>query len=128
MDQQELEEERRLCYVAITRAKKRVYLLHARERLIYGSPQINPPSRFLSDLPEELTETIIHQTHVSRTPILGKTMIQYSDSLKPGVKVSHQQFGDGVVISRTADIVTVAFVNSGIKTLAAELARLKVTK
>ncbi len=127
MDQQELEEERRLCYVAITRARKRVYLLHARERMIYGSPQINPPSRFLSDLPEELTETIIHQTQVSRTPILGKTMIQYSDSLKPGVKVSHQQFGDGVVISRTADIVTVAFVNSGIKTLAAELARLKVT-
>lgn len=128
LDQQELEEERRLCYVAITRAKRRAYLLHARERLIYGSPQVNPPSRFLNDLPVELTETIIHQTQVARTQLRERVQIQYSDSLKPGVKVSHRQFGEGVIISRTADIVTVAFIGSGIKTLAAELARLKLTK
>ncbi len=128
MDQQELEEERRLCYVAITRARRRVYLIHARERLIYGSPQINPPSRFISDIPVELTETIVHQSHTPRTQVTDSPRIVYSDSLKPGVKVSHQQFGEGVVISRTADIVTVAFVSSGIKTLAAELARLKLSK
>jgi DNA helicase-2/ATP-dependent DNA helicase PcrA len=122
-DQKELEEERRLCYVAITRARKRVYLIYARERLLYGSPQLNPPSRFIADLPPDLTESISVHSHTPARP-----QIQYSDSLKPGAKVTHQQFGNGVVISRTADIVTVAFVKSGIKTLAAELARLKLYK
>ncbi|MFA5010171.1 MAG: UvrD-helicase domain-containing protein [Patescibacteria group bacterium] len=122
-DSQELEEERRLCYVGITRARKKVYLIHARERLIYGSLQLNQPSRFISDLPPELLETISAHTH---QPTVVK--IHYSDSLKPGAKVDHSQFGQGVVISRTADIVTVAFVKSGIKTLAAELAKLKLRK
>jgi len=119
-DQQELEEERRLCYVGITRAKRKVYLIHARERLIYGSPQINPPSRFLDDLPPELTETIT----TTNRPVAVK--LHYADSLRPGAKVEHSQFGQGVIISRAADIVTVAFTNAGIKTLAAELARLKL--
>lgn len=122
-DQQELEEERRLCYVAITRARKKVYLIYTKERLIYGSPQTNPPSRFLSDLPPELTETVAMNT---MRPAVVK--IHYTDSLQPGVKVEHTQFGQGVVISRTADIVTVAFMKSGIKTLAAELAKLKIRK
>lgn len=122
-DQTELEEERRLCYVAITRARKKVYLIYARERLIYGTPQLNPPSRFISDLPPDLLETIA--TSMSRPETIK---IEYSDSLKPGVKVEHKQFGEGVVISRSADIVTVAFVKSGIKTLAAELARLKLRR
>lgn len=122
-DQNELEEERRLCYVGITRARKKVYLIYAQERLIYGSPQLNPPSRFIGDLPPELLETVSAAT--SR-PAIAK--IHYSDSLKPGTKVEHQQFGQGVIISRVADIVTVAFVKSGIKTLAAELAKLKLHK
>lgn len=120
-DQSELEEERRLCYVAITRARKKVFCIYARERLIYGSPQLNPPSRFISDLPPDLLETI-STGHGKPQPV----KIEYSDSLKPGAKVEHVQFGQGVVISRSADIVTVAFVKSGIKTLAAELARLKL--
>ena len=52
----ELEEERRLCYVAITRAKKEIYLLYAQKRKIYGQTQVNPPSRFIFDLPEHLVE------------------------------------------------------------------------
>ena len=52
----ELEEERRLCYVAITRAKKEIYLLYAQKRKIYGQTQANPPSRFIFDLPEHLVE------------------------------------------------------------------------
>jgi len=53
---QELEEERRLCYVGLTRAKKHLCLIHARGRRLYGGFQINPPSRFLAELPEELVE------------------------------------------------------------------------
>ena len=54
----ELEEERRLCYVGMTRAEKRLYLTYARSRMIYGSIQANPASRFIGEIPEELTERI----------------------------------------------------------------------
>lgn len=55
-DPEEMEEERRLCYVALTRAKEKAYLVHAQHRTIFGSAQENSPSRFLEDLPEELVE------------------------------------------------------------------------
>ena len=54
----ELEEERRLCYVGMTRAKKRLYLTYATARMIYGATAVNSPSRFIADIPEELTERI----------------------------------------------------------------------
>ena len=56
IDKTQMEEERRLCYVGITRAKETLYLLFTKKRLLYGNIAVNPPSRFLSDLPEELTE------------------------------------------------------------------------
>ncbi len=55
-DPEELEEERRLCYVGITRAEKRLYLTHAWSRMIFGQSQYNPPSRFLDEIPDELME------------------------------------------------------------------------
>jgi DNA helicase-2/ATP-dependent DNA helicase PcrA len=56
IDKTQMEEERRLCYVGMTRAKEALYLLFAGKRLLYGNIAVNPPSRFLSDLPENLTE------------------------------------------------------------------------
>lgn len=50
-----LEEERRLCYVGITRAKEKLYLLRARRRLVFGETQANPASRFLKEIPQHLT-------------------------------------------------------------------------
>ena len=58
MDKEEMEEERRLCYVGVTRAKEKVYLTHARRRLYFGSFSSNPPSRFISDIPENLLEVL----------------------------------------------------------------------
>ncbi|MFA6082544.1 MAG: UvrD-helicase domain-containing protein [Patescibacteria group bacterium] len=58
LDPSEIEEERRLCYVGMTRAKERLYLLYARERRLYGGIQANPVSRFIGDLPEELIEEL----------------------------------------------------------------------
>ncbi len=55
---EELEEERRLCYVALTRAKKHLYLLHAESRNIFGKTETNPPSRFLYDIPQDLVEFV----------------------------------------------------------------------
>jgi len=59
-DSNDLEEERRLAYVGITRAKERLYLSFANRRLFYGQSSSNPPSRFLADIPEELLETVNH--------------------------------------------------------------------
>ena len=56
--EEELEEERRLCYVGITRAKDRLYLTHTVQRTLYGTPNLNMPSRFLKEIPEELTEKV----------------------------------------------------------------------
>ena len=58
MEPQDLEEERRLCYVGMTRAKKRLYLTCATSRMLYGAIQANPPSRFVSEIPEELIDKI----------------------------------------------------------------------
>ena len=56
LSQEEMEEERRLCYVGITRAKQKLYIIFARERNLYGKTAINPPSRFLLDLPKKLVD------------------------------------------------------------------------
>ncbi|MBT3864881.1 UvrD-helicase domain-containing protein [Candidatus Peregrinibacteria bacterium] len=56
MEAEQLEEERRLMYVAMTRAMERLYLMHARERMLYGESRVNAPSQFLNDIPEELVE------------------------------------------------------------------------
>ena len=58
LDPAELEEERRLCYVGMTRARERLYLTYAQSRLLYGGLQMNAPSRFLSEIPEELIERV----------------------------------------------------------------------
>jgi DNA helicase-2/ATP-dependent DNA helicase PcrA len=64
-DPDELEEERRLAYVALTRAQERLYLTHAWSRTLYGGTQYNPPSRFLDEIPSELVE-VIEQRRASR--------------------------------------------------------------
>jgi DNA helicase-2/ATP-dependent DNA helicase PcrA len=62
---EEMEEERRLAYVALTRAQERLYLTHAWSRTLYGGTQYNPPSRFLDEIPDELVESI-EQRRASR--------------------------------------------------------------
>lgn len=59
MDKEELEEERRLCYVGMTRAKKKLYLIYTRQRLYFGQRSTNPPSRFLADIPQDLAESSV---------------------------------------------------------------------
>ena len=58
LDEREMEEERRLCYVAITRAMKKVYLTNAKSRVYFGAMQMNMPSRFIGEIPEELLDTL----------------------------------------------------------------------
>ncbi|MDD5605990.1 MAG: 3'-5' exonuclease [Patescibacteria group bacterium] len=125
-DSDELEEERRLAYVGVTRAKKKVYMIYAQERMLYGSLQNNPPSRFIEDIPSELVETIRPRgmSHLNQTVPSG----QGRRAMEPGTKVVHQQFGEGIVISKTGNVLTVAFRHKGIKSLAEEFAHLRLKK
>jgi len=145
-DPDQLEEERRLCYVGITRAKKRLYLLHAFRRTFMGQSAINPPSRFLEDIPKHLITTPGWQpreeTKVSdavfswnRVRVDGSEgQTEKTDSLptidlKAGDRVRHNIFGEGVVVSnkkvKADNEVTVAFSGQGIKKLLLSLAKLE---
>jgi len=128
LDPKELEEERRLAYVGITRAKKRVFLLWAVSRNIFGSVRINVSSRFLEDIPEEL----ISDSKLSKAKLFPSASRERRnssklsfDDFKDGQRVSHKIFGEGVVISTKKDIITVAFMKAGVKKLSAEFAELK---
>jgi DNA helicase II / ATP-dependent DNA helicase PcrA len=125
LDTRELEEERRLCYVGITRAKRRLYLLWAVTRNIFGSVRVNVSSRFLEDIPEELREEYGRYS--------GKKVIDKSESaemdkivvFRDGERVEHPVFGEGVVISTKDDFITVAFMKKGIKKISPKYAKLK---
>ncbi|HPN96353.1 MAG TPA: UvrD-helicase domain-containing protein [Candidatus Moranbacteria bacterium] len=128
----EMEEERRLMYVGITRAKEKVYLLFTQERNIFGSTQINPPSRFLDDIPEHLLEshgqkqTIYFGNTVEKneTKNDGKHSVLRTVCFKDGDKVTHETFGEGMIVSSQGDILTIAFKKVGLKKLAASIAPL----
>ncbi len=143
-DPAQLQEERRLCYVGMTRAMRELHLLHAFRRSYQGRSGHNPPSRFLADIPEELLQR--HQRQQSQVgadvrPARNRT-VRWDDfdsfdpepaapsnvGLDPGDEVSHEVFGHGVVISlrtigRDAE-VTVRFADIGVKRLLASMANL----
>tara|TARA_B100000315_G_scaffold258125_1_gene309167 strand:+ start:1112 stop:3328 length:2217 start_codon:yes stop_codon:yes gene_type:complete len=133
---EQIKEERRLCYVGITRAKERVYLVHAFRRRLIGLSTANSPSRFLEDIPRHLISGTEVQWGEVRQPI-GKTYPLASDStsvtiipeLSPGNRVRHNQFGEGLVISCQSvtddNEVLVAFRRVGLKKLLLSFARLE---
>jgi DNA helicase-2/ATP-dependent DNA helicase PcrA len=133
-----LEEERRLFYVAVTRACDRLYLLHARERTYFGEFQANAPSEFLLDLPAELIETAAVGNGHDRSlrphgfekvilPDETVTETMSVNSFRDGERVIHKNFGEGVVVQIAAGIATIAFRDPqiGIKKLALSVAPLR---
>jgi DNA helicase-2/ATP-dependent DNA helicase PcrA len=136
-DPEEMEEERRLCYVGITRAKKRLYLLRSYRRSLFGGSTANPPSRFLQDISPHLVSPR-RLWEDSSTPIPGVDFgrdFQHSSrligtvTLKVGDHVSHSKFGRGIVMNcsptRDDQELTVVFEGAGIKKLLASLAPLE---
>jgi DNA helicase-2/ATP-dependent DNA helicase PcrA len=132
---EQMEEERRLCYVGITRAKQKVYLVRAFRRSLMGSSKANSPSRFLDDIPTHLVSSAgswrgeenqisraIYSWNRATAPVAGP-------ELKPGDHVHHPQFGNGVVVSsqpvRDDEEVVVAFSGLGVKKLLLSFARLE---
>ncbi len=116
----EMEEERRLMYVGITRAKEKVYLLFTNLRTIFGSTQANPPSRFLDDIPAHLmqTEAIENDNEMpTKNNYSQNQKLKINTSFKDGQRVKHSDFGEGLVVSSKKDIITIVFQNTGIKKL-----------
>ena len=133
-DPEEMEEERRLCYVGVTRAEKRLYLLRSDRRSLFGSSSANPPSRFLRDISPHLVTT----KGLWEKESLGLPAAVYSQpstsssstlELKVGDWVRHSKFGDGVVMDCLPDrgdrVVTVSFEEAGVKKLLLSLAKLE---
>lgn len=115
----ELEEERRLCYVAITRAKKKLYLINARSRILYGKISSNVPSRFIEEIGKEYLEEIgKKESKIEIKSKIDKNMMYNNDNdLHPGDMVNHDKYGFGVVINIDGSIATISFKNGGLKKL-----------
>ena len=116
--QNELEEERRLCYVGITRAKSKLYLLSAATRTLYGKTSSTIESRFIKEIDKDLINiTGIKPKVEVRVSNMYNTNTS-SDEFKAGDKVLHTIFGDGVIIKIQSNLATIAFKQSvGIKTI-----------
>ena len=115
----ELEEERRLCYVAITRAKKKLYLINARIRILYGKVSSNVPSRFINEISDEYIETIgkKEDINVFKPKIDKNKMMNEDNDLHPGDMVNHDKYGFGVVVTIDGSIATISFKRDGLKKL-----------
>ena len=111
METEDLEEERRLCYVAITRAKKKLWLINAKSRMIYGKHDNYFPSRFISEIPDEYLEKDENKKQT--------TSITSDEEYKLGEILEHKIFGQGVVVGMDDKDLTIAFSNKyGIKKIA----------
>lgn len=113
-----LEEERRLCYVAITRAKKKLYLVNALRRMLFGRSSVNMPSRFINEIDKKYMDMPEKKVNVIDSVKIDKSkMFNEDNGLKPGDNVIHDTYGEGVVVNVDKSIATIAFKGQGIKKL-----------
>ena len=120
MENGALEEERRLCYVAITRARDDLHLVNARRRTLFGKEQVNPVSRFISEINPDLLETNVKDEIPKKEEKIDTAeMFREEDvDYKVGDFVYHETFGTGKVVEVTNTLVSVAFKHPhGIKKL-----------
>ncbi len=137
-----LEEERRLCYVGMTRAMKKLFLLHAQSRRLFNNEQYNPPSRFLDEIPIDLVDRVRPQTQVSRPTSFKQSQQQTAhrsirrnvgvhagdSGLQIGQRILHKKFGEGVIVNYEGQgshtRVQIQFDQHGTKWLVASFAKL----
>lgn len=130
-----LEEERRLCYVGMTRAMQKLYITYAEMRRLYGQDKYHKPSRFIRELPEGCLDEVRMKAQVSRPTSTGRfsqTVVKESfneTGFSLGSRVRHPKFGEGTIInfegSGPQSRVQVAFNGEGIKWLVTAYARLE---
>ncbi len=114
----ELEEERRLCYVAFTRARQRLYVTSAWSRTLFGATNANPPSRFLREIPSDLLEIRRDQGGPSRR-VAAREEADEGDEFAVGMRVLHPRFGEGRILELSgtpgSQEALIAFDESGTK-------------
>jgi len=130
-----LEEERRLMYVAVTRARQRLYLSHAQSRMLHGQLRYGIASRFLDEIPEALLKRLNSKPIAKNYASGGNYQAAQAPSqasnypFKIGSSVRHAKFGDGVVVTYEGNgsnlVIKINFGNNGLKTLAMEYAKLE---
>ena len=126
-----LEEERRLCYVGMTRARQYLVLSWAERRRLHGSDNFCMPSRFLREIPEDLLHEIRPRVNVSRPAVAPSRRIEEpTDGLRLGQRVMHGKFGEGVVLNYEGQgshaRVQVNFERAGAKWLVVAYANLEM--
>jgi len=127
-----LEEERRLCYVGMTRAMQQLYLTYAESRRLYGRESYPRPSRFLREIPNEFIQEVRMRASISRPLTANKpktTSLSTTGSYRLGQRISHAKFGEGVVLqmegSGAQERVQVNFKQAGVKWLMLAYAKLE---
>ena len=119
-----IEEERRLCYVAITRAKKNLWMLNTKRRMLFGNTQINMPSRFMDEIDSKYIDEEVNRVSIIKKAVnfIKEDNFRKDDvSYNVGEHVKHVEFGEGVVISCDKSLVTIAFPHPyGIKKMMAK--------
>ncbi len=140
-DQNEMEEERRLCYVGMTRAREELYMVHASSRMLYGGHQHNPPSRFLSEINAEsiIENSFLNNSfgNIKKSSInsFDEPIYQNSDDfdnepryvpdINEGDAISHEVFGIGTVLELDGDVATIHFKGKGSKKINVSFARIE---
>ncbi|MGZ4999980.1 MAG: 3'-5' exonuclease, partial [Methylomonas sp.] len=126
-----LQEERRLCYVGITRAMQQLYLTYAESRRLYGRDSYPRPSRFLKEIPAEAIQEIRMRANVTRpvaTAAMPSAKLGSTGKYRLGQLVRHEKFGEGVVLQTEGEgeqeRVQINFRNAGIKWLMLAYAKL----
>lgn len=136
------EEERRLCYVGITRAREKLYMSHAMTRTLYGRTGANAISRFIDEIPEELINIDKPYNRkkdvreMQTSPLFTGAMMHNKPSeptstldvgqIKAGSKVKHPKFGVGTVVTVAGEMLTIAFPNAGIKKIATTFIQMEI--
>lgn len=150
VDPELLDEERRLCYVAMTRAKEQLYITKTEQRFMYGKTETSKPSRFWNEIPKELIEDVspkkqsifeyvtdrpkrngLYENFMhTRKPKPKTSVAASSGQLVPGTRVKHKIFGEGTIIkaegNKSATVLQISFDTAGVKTLLAEYAKLEI--
>lgn len=115
----EIEEERRLCYVGITRAKEHLWLMNAKKRTLFGQVSMNFPSRFIKEINSDLIDKEESVSLKNNNYIGNMYERDLNDDLKVGDKIVHDKFGEGIVVKIDGSVATIAFgYMYGIKNLA----------
>jgi len=125
-----LEEERRLCYVGLTRARKQIFLTYAEQRRLHGTDNFGTPSRFIREIPQDLLEEVRPALSVSRPVYRSSNLFEDTSGVRLGQRVRHGKFGDGVVLNSEGSgshaRVQVNFEQAGTKWLVVAYANLEL--